>query len=275
MNMNKEIILQKKNDFVNALYKLSLDEMRIFNYAIAKTNPFKEHNNMMPISINDLAKFYNLDNKSDKYKQFNEALNHLFNRQITYTIEDEEHGTMWVTARLIVNKIENKKGLIGLKFSDEINQLIKCDRDFLEYKLKQTIGITSPNSVRIYEMLLYSLKTTPNKALKKEYPINEIKQKLGLTDKYPRFCDFRKYVLEVAKKQINKHTDIKIDYEVRKLGRTPESIIFTAKFKPNAERFELEQEEENTPIQQLEELPTQDIEVSKKWLETIKTGLKK
>ena len=134
--MNKEIILQKKNDFVNALYKLSLDEMRIFNYAIAKTNPFKEHNNMMSISINDLAKFYNLDNKSDKYSQFNEALSHLFNRQITYIIEDEEHGTMWVTARLIVNKIENKKGLIGLKFSDEINQLIKSDRDFLEYKLK-------------------------------------------------------------------------------------------------------------------------------------------
>ena len=245
--MDKEIILQKKNDFVNALYKLSLDEMRIFNYAIAKTNPFKEHNNMMTISINDLVKFYNLDSKSDKYNQFNEALNHLFNRQMTYTYHDEEHGDMWATCRLIVNKIENKKGVIGLKFSDEINQLIKCDRDFLEYKLKQTIGITSPNAVRIYEMLLYILKMTPNKSLKKEFSIEEIKNKLGLSDKYPRFCDFKKYVLEVAKKQINQHTDIKINYEVKKLGRTPTSVIFTAKYKPNAEHFTLEAETENIP----------------------------
>lgn len=270
--MNKEIIVTKKDTFIDAIYKLSLDEMRIFNYAIAKTNPFREHNNMMTISINDLVKFYNLDNKTACYNQLNEALNHLFNRQMTYTYQDEEHGKMWVTCRLIVNKIDNKNGCIGLKFSDEINQLIKCDRDFLEYKLRQTIGITSPNAVRIYEMLLYVLKITPNKSLKKEFSIEEIKNKLGLSDKYPRFSNFKKDVLEVAKTQINKHTDIKINYEVKKLGRTPVSVIFTAKYKPNAEHFTLEQEEENTPAQQLEELPTQDSEVSKKWLKTIKLG---
>jgi plasmid replication initiation protein len=275
MVMDRELILQKKNDFVNALYKLSLDEMRIFNYAIAKTNPFKEHNNMMTISINDLVKFYDLDNKSDKYNQFNEALNHLFNRQMTYTYHDEEHGQIWATCRLIVNKIENKKGLVGLKFSDEINQLIKCDRDFLEYKLKQTIGITSPNAARIYEMLLYVLKMTPNKNLKKEFAIEEIKNKLGLSDKYPRFCDFKKYVLEVAKTQINKHTDIKINYEVKKLGRTPVSVIFTAKYKPNAEHFTLEQEQEY--IQPLEHNPIteEQKQISISHLQQLKKSFKK
>ena len=258
-----------------ATNKLSLDEMRIFNYAIAKTNPFKEHNNMMTISINDLVKFYDLDNKSDKYNQLNGALNHLFNRQMTYTYYDEEHGRIWATCRLIVNKIENKKGLIGLKFSDEINQLIKCDRDFIEYKLKQTIGITSPNAVRIYEMLLYVLKMTPNKSLKKEFSIKEIKNKLGLSDKYPRFCDFKKYVLEVAKTQINKHTDIKINYGVKNLGRTPVSVIFTAKYKPNAEHFTLEQEQEY--IQPLEHNPIteEQKQISISHLQQLKKSFKK
>ena len=276
--MDTEIIIQKKNTFVDAIYKLSLDEMRIFNYAIAKTNPFKEHNFLQKISINDLVRFYNLDNKKDKYKQFNEALNNLFNRQITYTTEDTEHGRLWVTSRLIVNKIENKNGVIGLKFSDEINQLIKCDRAFLEYKLRQTIGITSPNSVRIYEMLLYTLKTTPKGILKKEYSITDIKQKLGLSNKYPRFSNFKKDVLEVAKKQINKHTDIKINYTIKKLGRVPQSIIFIAKYKPTADNFHLEKEQEN--IQEISkiELPKPTIEQQEKslnYLQKIQKTLKK
>ena len=270
--MNKEIVITKKDTFVDAIYRLSLDEMRIFNFAIAKSNPFNQDNKSISISINELSQFYKLDNKTAMYKQFNEALNSLFERKVTYTRIDEEYGKVWVTCRLIASKEDNKNGVIGLRFSDEINQLIKCDRDFLEYKLKQTIGITSPNAVRIYEMLLYPLKISSAKTLKKKYSIEEVKQKLGLTEKYPRFCDFRKYVLEVARKQINKHTDIKIDYEVKKEGRTPDRVIFTAKFKLNAERFELEQEEENAVITQSDVPPKQDTEISKKLLNIMKNG---
>lgn len=241
---NKEIIVTKKDTFVDAIYRLSLDEMRLFNYAIAKSNPFNSSNKTINISLKSLTNFYNLEHRTAMYKEFNEALNSLFERKVTYTRIDEEYGKVWVTCRLVASKEDNRNGVIGLKFSDEINQLIKCDRDFLEYKLKQTIGITSPNAVRIYEMLLYVLKVTPNKSLKKEFSIEEIKNKLGLSDKYPRFSNFKTKVLEIAKTQINKHTDIKINYEIKKLGRTPVSVIFKAKYKPNAEHFRLEQEQE-------------------------------
>ena len=253
--MDKELIIKKQDIFVDAIYRLSLDEMRIFNFAIAVSNPFVSDNKVINISINDLVKFYNLEHRTAMYKEFNNALNSLFERKITYTEYYEKHGKTWVTCRLIVSKTDNKNGVIGLKFSDEINHLIKCDKDFLEYKLKQTIGITSPNAVRIYEMLLYVLKITPNKNLKKEYSIEEIKQKLGLSDKYPRFANFKTKVLEVAKIQINKHTDIGISYEVKKLGRTPQSIVFKVKYKPNAEHFKLEQEAEIKPKEQVEQLP--------------------
>ncbi|MED7789665.1 replication initiation protein [Francisella sp. 19X1-34] len=273
--MYKEIIVTKKDTFVDAIYRLSLDEMRLFNYAIAKTNPFHSENRTVFISLNELTKFYGLEHRTAMYKEFNNALSSLFDRKVTYIKQDEEYGKIWVTCRLIVSKEDNRNGTIGFKFSDEINQLIKCDRDFLEYKLKQTVGITSPNSVRIYEMLLYVLKMAPNRSLKKEFSIEEIKNKLGLYDKYPRFSNFKKDVLEVAKTQINKHTDIKINYEVKKLGRTPVGVIFTAKYKPNAEHFTLEQEQEI--IQPLKHNPAikEQKQISISHLQQLKKSFKK
>jgi plasmid replication initiation protein len=249
--------------------------MRIFNFAIAKVNPFHKDNKSINISINELSQFYKLDNKTSKYKQFNEALNSLFERKVTYTKIDEKFGKMWVTCRLIVAKKDNRNGVIGLKFSDEINELIKCERDFLKYKLNQTIGITSPNAIRIYEMLLYVLKMTPNGSLKKEFSIKEIKNKLGLSDKYSRFADFKNRVLEIAKNQINKHTDIKINYDVKKIGRTPTSVVFTVKYKPNAEHFALEQEQEY--IQPLEHKPIteEQKQITISYLQQLKKAFKK
>ena len=51
------------------------------------------------------------------------------------------------------------------------------------------------------------------KGIKIKPSSEEIKNKLGLSDKYPRFSNFKTKVLEIAKTQINKHTDIKINYE--------------------------------------------------------------
>jgi len=71
-------------------------------------------------------------------------------------------------------------------------------------------------------------------------PIIELKQMLGLVDKkgnqqYERISQFQEKVLDVAKRQINEHTDISFDYELFKRGRSYEYIqiyVGLSKHKP-------------------------------------------
>jgi plasmid replication initiation protein len=56
--------------------------------------------------------------------------------------------------------------------------------------------------------------------------ISTLKAKLNIETKYSRFCNFKERVLEKAKKEINKFSDLSITYTVNKKGRSPDSIEF-------------------------------------------------
>jgi plasmid replication initiation protein len=57
--------------------------------------------------------------------------------------------------------------------------------------------------------------------------ISDIKKKLELGDKYDRFSNFKTRVLDAAKKEINKFSDLNFDYKIIKLGRSPYQIEFS------------------------------------------------
>lgn len=63
----------------------------------------------------------------------------------------------------------------------------------------------------------------------KPIKISDLKEMLGLVDKkgielYSRIADFKKNVLDIAKKQINEQTDLSFDFELFKHGRSFEYI---------------------------------------------------
>jgi len=186
--MEKNIIVKKEKALVNAIYKLTLDEQRVFNYAIAKVNPFKHrYGQYYLVELKKVIDFYGLDSKS-AYKEFYNAIDTLFNRQCTYFSEQLQRQ---VTGRIIADKINDNAGVVGFRFSDQIAEMITADKDFLKYKLAQTINITSPNANRLYEILLYSLQRSPVNKLNKKIDIEELKELMGLDDKYSRFFSLK------------------------------------------------------------------------------------
>jgi plasmid replication initiation protein len=52
----------------------------------------------------------------------------------------------------------------------------------------------------------------------KEFLVNEFKEKLDISDKYQIFSKLELGVLKPAKLNINKHSDIHIEYRVKKKG---------------------------------------------------------
>ena len=96
-------------------------------------------------------------------------------------------------------------------------------------------------------------QTQKNITYKKEFLINDFKEKLDILEKYSRFSNLENLVLTPAKTNINKHSDIHLEYRIKRKGRTPISIIFKAKYKNksnklnslNPENFKLVKEVEN------------------------------
>lgn len=109
-------------------------------------------------------------------------------------------------------------------------------RHFLEYftgvckhyfslEVQEVVGLKSSYAIRIYQILKSKLNMDKKEH---EYALIELKKHLNIGNKYSLYGDFKKSVLEIAKKHINQSEASKfsIDYKEIKEGRAVVSIKF-------------------------------------------------
>jgi len=118
--------------------------------------------------------------------------------------------------------------------------------NFTHFQLKSVLGCTSKYAKRLY-MIACQWRTVGS--FPRPIPIIELKKMLGLVDKkgneqFRQIGEFKKYVLDVAKKQINEKTDISFDYELYKKGRSYKYVqIFVDRGKKLSEQLEIDHRE--------------------------------
>jgi plasmid replication initiation protein len=98
-------------------------------------------------------------------------------------------------------------------------------RDYFKLSVEEVIGLNSTHAIRIYQLL----KTKQNMDKKEfEYSVEEIKKHLNIDKKYSLYGDFKRYVLELSKSQINSSdaSQFNIDYEEIKTGKAVTAIKF-------------------------------------------------
>lgn len=95
---------------------------------------------------------------------------------------------------------------------------------YVRYQLKNIIALRSQYSVRLYPRL----KDRPHGWT---VDLEELRAMLGATKSYSEFKDFNKHVLQKAVKEINKITDITVETENIRKGRSVVAIRFTVKEK--------------------------------------------
>lgn len=147
--------------------------------------------------------------------------------------------------------------------SDAAPYFFELKNNFTAMQLKSLLACSSK-----YAKRLYALACQWRSVGYKKMEILELKEMLDLVDKkgnekYRKINDFKKSVLEIAKKQINKFSDIEFDYKLTKNGRSYHYI--TIYF--NGSKF----------INQLE-LPldfTQNVEYQRKVSAIIANGISK
>ena len=176
--------------------------------------------------------------------------------------QDMKNGYRVFRVSLFVKIADGDKvKFIKVKWSPYLAPFIlEIKRGFTLYEIKTFLSLDS-----IYSKKLYRFLKKLHKYGRVEVPIEEIRFFLEVEDKYRDFYDLEKVVLKPAIEEINKKTDLYVEYTTKREGKGNKviALIFKIKQKPQEGIKDLEK--------YLKEKPTED----KLLLEEIKEKIKK
>ena len=232
--MKTELIV-KDNALINASYNLDLVEQRLILLAIVEARESgKGINANDPLTVHAESYINQFGvHRNTAYQALKDACDDLFARQFSYQSLSEKgnvinHKSRWVSE---VAYIDNE-AVVRLIFSPAIVPLItRLEEQFTKYEIQQISNLTSAYAVRLYEILIAWRST----GITLFITLSDFRQKIGVLEtEYKRMYDFKKYVLDIALKQVNEHTDINVKVEQHKTGRSITGFSFSFKQKKSA-----------------------------------------
>ncbi|MGL5980246.1 MAG: replication initiation protein, partial [Phocaeicola sp.] len=150
----------------------------------------------------------------DEAKDVYAALKRLKNREIEIDNED-----VWVTTSWILQaKHEKKRDVYSVLVSGDIMPFfVELAKEFTTYDLTVAISLKSTYSQRFYEFCS-QYKNRTNKTF--FFTVEKLREMLMLEEKYANIAHFKKYVLDVAQKEIKElydrgQCDLYFEYKVK------------------------------------------------------------
>lgn len=215
-------LIVKANQLVEARYNLTLNEQKVFLYAVSRLD--RDLKEFEPIVIN-IKEFMELvETKGKQYEEIRDVARSLRSKEVFVKIGDKEVSMGWFSKV----KSERGTGNIEIYFDNDLTPyLLQLQNRFTQYQLKNILNLRNKYSVRIYELMKQREGLE-----KREFRLDELREILMIEpEQYSRMYDFERFVLKSTKEEINNHTDILIDYEKVKRGRKVVGIRYSIQSK--------------------------------------------
>jgi plasmid replication initiation protein len=221
-NPGRNQLVVKSNALVNAMQDLSLQGTRFLAYVVScfprdiKITPGLPYD--MTIDVLNFAESFDIDLKN-AYREVELLATQLQKKIIQFKQDD---GTRVKVCIITKQKYHDGEGRASIRIDEDLLPHILALREkFTKYKIKDVYQFTSAYTWRVYELL------AQNKDIKKrEFELEEFKWKVGVTEKYSAIGDLKKRVIEPSVYEINKYSDIKVQYDQVKRGRRVTGFIF-------------------------------------------------
>lgn len=225
-----DLIVRKAHPIIEAGYRLSLAEQRIILLSLAELDNRDVTQSKVTLYAKDYAEKFGIDEKL-AYRDIQNASKRLYERSIILKGEDETTEFRWIESR---TKYHKGEGRISFEFSRRvIPYLFELDKrlGYTQYHLLSVSGFNSTYSIRLYE-LCAKLQGMNNTIVE----INELRRILQLDDKYKEFKFFKRDILKPSINEINKKSDLLIDVEQIKRGRSIVALKFAINQKDRSTR---------------------------------------
>ncbi len=226
--MSKAVEIRQHNAITTARYEYSELQLDLLFYLLSMLQKDKT-DGVYEIVVKDLSA---LTGKEYKYGYLKKATEEMGSRMFEISTP-KSYKQLWMFQRV---EYMLGEGRIEIEFTNPIKPyLFELKDNFTSFELYAALRLGSKYAKRLYALC----SQWKDKEETPVYTIDELKKMLALLDdkgneQYKQIGEFKRFVLNEAKKQINKHTDLEIDYTLHKRGRSFHSVSFTIKRQPLA-----------------------------------------
>lgn len=218
-------LVVKSNALINAMFDLSLQGNRFLAFAISLLDRSQTVESGKPVELEipvlEFAETFNVP-QNTAYRDI-EALADQFQRKIITLQPDQTSDGSRVKVGIVTRqKYFTGEGRILLRFDEElVPHLLGLKEKFTTYRIKDVYQFARASTWRVYE-LLRQYKDIG----KRKIEVDEFKRKVGVSGRYDRITDLKRFVLDPAIHEINMTSDIEIQYDQIKRGRKIVAIQF-------------------------------------------------
>lgn len=213
------ILVVQHNDFINARFALTNTELRIF---VAMLSRLKKGDMEFPVFQVPVSEIMDVKKGGSCYRQIKEAADGLCTKKVA--TELKRGNKMEYDGRPLMAQCRyvEGNGYLEAEFNKRVEPLLlQLKGDFTPTQLEQLLKLKTFNSYRIY-WLLKQYETWDDHRI---IALDDLKHMLMLEDGYPVYQNFRKRVLEGARRELA-NTDMPFTYEEIRIGRSVQKIRF-------------------------------------------------
>lgn len=222
----------KSNALNGAEYTINLVAQRVILMAIIEAreqSTILEAGGVLRITASEYRKHFGCE-KTTPYRALKSACESLYEADFVWT-DTDEHGKKKVNKSRFVQRASYSEGggYIEVMFGNDVIPLItRLSERYTEYDLSQISDLNSIHALRIFELLMQ----WRGKGITPTIKLDDLRVRLGIEeDQYKLMSNFKSRVLDYAINEINENTEINVQYEQEKHGRTIIGFKFKFKFK--------------------------------------------
>ncbi|MBN2768435.1 MAG: replication initiation protein [Campylobacterales bacterium] len=158
----------------------------------------------------------------DKYS-LEETLKELLKKQILFRKKKEDQKTYEVEGVSLLSYFKLNRETVTFRFDEWIREKVYVTGDAYIMKLPIIATFRSSYTVALFEQL-----EQRRDFRRWEVTVKALRYIFGVTDdEYPLFSNFRRKIIEVAKKELEEKTNYTIGIDYKKEGRKIAKVIFT------------------------------------------------
>ncbi len=260
--------LAKGNPLINASFDITAIQFKILLHMISKVDMSLEDFQPITIQISEFQKFANINTKAI-YEVIETQAEKLKNKSILY--EDDE---VRLSTNLLSSwKYHKKKGCYTFRFDPELKPfLLDLKENFTVYDIRNIIQLNSAYAIRFFEFC----KQFENLG-RFEMQVDEIKHLFKIEAKYKNYYDFKKYVIEQARKELKTYSELYFDID-KEIKQSRKVVALRFKIVKNKKKFVQKELIDITPnlentdliddVKRIHSLVSEyiSVEVVEKWL---------
>lgn len=225
-----EMILKKHVGLIHCENKLTLIQRKICNILLFNALDTINDKEIHEISLRQLCSLVGYN--SNDSKLIKDSIKNLISIVMEWNLLEDnkflneenypEDVISWNASSLLAGA-SIKKGVLYYSYSPQIKSVLSSLEIYGRINLFVQAKFNSTYSLVLYENCV-RFKTIKKTAW---FPISLFRSLMGVSaDKYPSFKEFKRNVINVSVKEINQKSDIYIEPQFKKIGKTISSVQF-------------------------------------------------